>query len=127
MRITVEQARGFFVDPSQQIMGITPEKLPEAGFEYWAQGAVCWAFHLAPWPGVWMAHFAMKPEGWGRSVEDARAVLCEFWAEKKPGRLIGWTPASNRAALAFTRRLGAVRDGVLPMPDGEIIMQGWAP
>lgn len=126
MRITVDEARAFFADPSQQIMGATPDKLPGDPVEYWARGDVCWIFHQAFWPGVWMAHFAMKPEGRGRSTEDAKAVLHEFWNEKQPLRLIGWTPASNRAALAFTRRVGAVRDGVLPLPDGEIIMQGWA-
>lgn len=127
MRISVEEAREYFADPSQRPLGIDPADLPAEGFEYWAIGPVCWIFHPAPWPGIWMSHFAVKPEGRGHAVEAAKAIAHEFWAEKKPVRLIGWTPERNRAALAFTRRIGAVRDGVMPTPTGNIIMQGWVP
>lgn len=74
-----------------------------------------------------MSHFAVKPEGRGHAVEASKAILNAFWTARQPVRLIGWTPEKYRAALAFTRRVGAVVDGVIPTPDGSIIMQGWVP
>lgn len=127
MKITVEEAREFFSHPSQQLLDITPDALPDEGFEYWAQGLVCGVFHPMPWPGVWGAHYGVKPEGWGRLVVPARAVLQEFWAAHEPKRIVGWTPESNRAALAFARRLGFVVDGRMPLGSETIVMQGWAP
>lgn len=123
-RITIDAARAFFAHPSQHLL-ITPENLPGEGFEYWAQGPICAVFHLAPWPGVWMAHYGAKPEGWGHLTEPARAVLREFWGARQPERIIGWTHETNRAALAFARRIGFERDGEMHLPSGKIITQGW--
>lgn len=125
MQITVDEARAFFAHPSQHVFGITPDRLPEEGVEYWASGPVCGVFHLAPYPDVWMGHYAVKPEGWGKATEPAKAILRAFSEAKQAHRIIGWTPSSNRAALAFAKRLGFVVDGVMPLPEGEIIMQGW--
>lgn len=125
MRITVDEAREYFAHPSQQLYGVTPENLPGEPFEYWAKGGICGVFHPAPATGVWMVHFAAMPSEWGRLVEPSREVLRAFWDEKKPQRIVGWTPASLRAAVALSRRVGFVEDGRLPLPDGEIIMSGW--
>lgn len=126
MKITVDEAREYLRHKSQQIMGATPENLPSDGVKYYAHGPVCGMFHRTFWPGVWMAHYAVKPEGWGFLTTPARAVLNEFLEAEGPERIIGWTPESNRAAMAFARRLGFVEDGRMPLPGGAIIMQGWA-
>ena len=125
MRITVAAARAYFAHPSQQVFGITPDSLPDEPFEYWADGPICGVFHLAPFPNVWMLHFAAKPEGFGHLVEPSKRVLREFWNEKKPERIVGWTPARFSGAVALTRRVGFVEDGRLPLPSGEVIMSGW--
>lgn len=126
-RIGVEDARVYFAHPTQQEgCKVRPDDLP-AEFEYWAQGPVCGVFHTMPWPGVWQAHYGVKPEGWGHTREPALAVLRAFWAAHEPARIVGWTDESNRAALAFSRRLGFVVDGVMPTPNGNVILQGWQP
>jgi hypothetical protein len=124
MRISVDEARDYFAHPSQQLM-MVPEDLPE-GLEYWADGPICGVFHLALWPGVWMAHYGVKPEGWGRLDAHAKAILSEFWDAMSPVRIIGWTDSKNRRAVSFARRIGFVVDGRMPVPDGEIVMQGWS-
>ncbi|WP_386681820.1 hypothetical protein [Loktanella sp. R86503] len=126
-RITVDQARPFWADPSQHVMGSAPDTLPDEGFEYWADGPVCVVFHLALWPGVWMAHYGMKREGLGHYVEPAKRILHAFWAEKSPARIIGWTDASNRAAVAFAGRCGFTKDGEIPTDNGSVLMTGWRP
>lgn len=127
-RVTVEEAKPFFADKSQHFAGITPDRLPAGPeFQYWVSGPVCGIFHLAPWPDVWMGHYGVKPEGWGRTVGHGREILSAFWATEKPERIVGWTPESNRAALAFARRLGFEIDGEMDLPSGKIIMQGWTP
>lgn len=128
MKITVHEARAFFAHPSQLIQGLTsPDDLPEDGLTYYANGPICGAFHPMPWPGVWMAHYGVKPEGWGRLIQPAREILTRFAADHDAYRVVGWTLASNRAACAFARRLGFTEDGRMPSPDGEIIMTGWKP
>lgn len=127
MRITVDEARQYFAHPSQQVLGITPDNLPGDPFEYWADGPVCGVVHLAPFPGVWMVHVAVKPEGLGVAGKHALRLLHEFWNERKPQRLIGWTPRRFRHAVAMNRRIGFVEDGILPLPDGEVVMFGWRP
>jgi len=127
VKITVEQARDFFRHPSQQLGGIKPEYLPEEGFEYWAEGPVCGVFHKMPWPGVWGAHYGVDPAGWGRLLAPAKSVLRQFWDAHDCSRIIGWTPKSNRRAVAFARRLGFVVDGEMPAGDEIVVMQGWTP
>jgi hypothetical protein len=125
-RIGAAEARAYWAHPSQQIMGATPDALPDApAFQYWACGPVCGVFHPALWPGVWMAHHAALPEGRGRLVEPARAGLVAFWEAERPARIIGWTAEANRLAVAFARRLGFEVDGVLDLPAGRVLMQGW--
>lgn len=125
MRISVDAAREYFAHPSQQVFGITPDTLPDDPFEYWADGPVCSIVHMAPHPGVWMCHLTVKPEGWGKAIPHAKALLREFWEERQPKRLIGWTPSHLRAAVAFTRRVGFVEDGRMNLGDYEIIMSGY--
>lgn len=126
MRITVDEAREYFAHPSQQVFGIKPEYLPGDPFEYWADGPLCGVVHPSFWPRVWVVHFAAKPEGWGHVTEPAKRLLREFWEEKQPDRLIGWTPANLRGALALTRRVGFIEDGRLPLPGGDVVMSGWS-
>lgn len=125
MRITTDQAREYFADPSQHIMGITPESLPEADdFMWFARGDICVVFHLAPHPNIYMAHFAVKPEGRGKSDGDAKDILSHFWQTMSPDAIIGWTPAECRHAIAFAKRIGFRTDGFLA---GKIVMQSWRP
>lgn len=126
MRITRDQAKTYFTTKTQ-LRGLkSADDLPESGVEYRAIGPVLGLFHCAPWPRVWMGHFAVKPEGWGSTIAPAKQILIEFWEEVQPDRIIGWTDKSNRAALSFTRRLGFVVDGEMPLPGGHVILQGWA-
>jgi len=127
MQITVDQAREYFRDPSQQIHGNTPDELPVQGVEYWSEGDVCGIFHLAPWPRVWMAHYAVKPSAWGHTVMPARKILKDFWETGRTDKIIGWTPKGNRAALSLSRRIGFTKEGEMHLPDKTIIMQGWVP
>lgn len=121
MRISVAEARAFWAHPSQHRMGATPETLPEDGIEYWADGPVCLAFHAAPWPDVWMAHLAVKPDGWGQTQAPVLRVLRAFWTEKKPLRVVAWVEEENRLTLALARRCGFVDDGAFP----GVRMIGW--
>lgn len=101
-------------------MGLDPADLPE-WMEYRAQGNVCLCFHPAPWPDVWMVHLGVNPQGWGRLVEDATAILSAFWLETNPRRIVAWIEDDNRAAIAFARRCGFVTDGAFP----SVHMMGW--
>ena len=125
-RISAKAARPFWQDASQHVMGTHPDKLPDGdAFHYWVCGPICGVFHLSMWPGVWMAHYGVKPEGWGSLATPAKAILQAFWEDQKPERITGWTRADNRAALAFARRIGFVQDGILPLPGGDVVMSGW--
>jgi hypothetical protein len=122
-RITVDEAREYFSHPSQQKGAqITPDALPGDPFEYWACGGVCVVFHVALWPGIWMVHCGVKPEVWGRAVEPAREILSAFREARDPAQIIGWTEASNRAAVSFALRVGFRETGKMTMPDGAIVM-----
>lgn len=128
MKITVDEARAFFAHGSQQkASSITPDDLPADGVEYWACDGVCGLFHLSHWPGVWMAHYGVKPEAWGRTKEPALRVLSAFWAAKQPELIIGWTAETNRAAIAFARRLGFTQYGRMDLPSGSVVCQQWRP
>jgi len=126
VRIKAEAAREYFAHPSQQLHGLHPDHLTDA-FVFYANGPICGAFHQMPWPGLWMAHYGAKPEGWGSLVRPAREILTQFAADTGAFRVLGWTLATNRAACAFARRLGFVEDGRMPTPDGDVIMTGWQP
>ena len=121
-------ARPFFDHPTQRRgASVDPAELHDNGILYRACGPVCGAFHAAPWPGVWMAHYGVKPEAWGQARDPARAILRAFWDEMQPARIVGWTKESNRAAIAFARRIGFTVDGRLDLQGGAVIMQGWTP
>jgi len=126
LRISVDEAREYFRHPSQQKASIiTPDALPESGVIYYAHEGVCGCFHDAHWPGLVMAHYAVNPEVWGRTVEPARAILAQFWDDYRPEAILGWTAESNRKALSFARRIGFREYGRLDLPSGAVIKQEW--
>lgn len=127
-RITRDEAKAFFAHPSQQRGAkITPDALPDEGFQYWACGAVCGAFHAMPWPGVWGAHYGVKPDAWGHTKEPSLAILRAFSEAQRPALIVGWTDSRNRAAVAFARRIGFVETGRMALPDHQVIMQEFRP
>ena len=121
MRIPVEAARSYWAHRSQQIMGATPDALPDEGFEYWADGDVCLAFHQAHWPGVWMVHIAVRPQAWGSTQMPVQRLLRAFWHAKQPLRIVAWVQDSNRSTLALARRCGFADDGAF----AGVRMIGW--
>lgn len=124
-QISAKVAREFFRDKSQQI-GFLPEDIPEdQPLEFWTCGPICGVFAYGLWPGVWTAHYGVKPEGWGRLKEPATNVLSTFWESRDVHLITGWTPEANRAAIAFARRLGFFEYGRMPTPGGDVILQGW--
>jgi hypothetical protein len=127
-RIGVEAAREYWADASQLEDGITPDMIQGDGVQFWACGPICGGFRRGPWPGVLMADYGVKPEGWGRLAEPARAILDAVWREYKPNAIAGWTDSRKRAALAFSKRIGFRRCGEMALEDGAtIIMQEWRP
>jgi hypothetical protein len=125
MIISPGQAMEYFGLPCQRRASMLGGDLPVDGVEYWAKGPVCGAFHDAPWPGVIMGHFAVKPYAKGFAEEPARCILRAIWAHHNPARIVGWMKESNRAGLAFVRRLGFEIDGRMPMAQ-PVVMMGWA-
>lgn len=123
MKITRDEAREYFLHPSQQL-DITPDNLPGDPVQYWAEGGVCGVFHPSFWGGVWMAHYAVKPEAWGKAVSPARSVLNAFWQAEKPDLIIGWTDEKNRQALSFAKRLGFREIGTM---HNGVVTQEWTP
>lgn len=126
-QITAQQAREYWAHPSQWVGG-TPDQIPETGIAFWACGPICGAFRDGPWPGVLMADYGAKPEGWGRLTAPARAVLRAVWAAYEPQLIVGWTDSTNRAALAFNRRIGFRVTGEMTLANGDkITTQEWRP
>lgn len=114
-QLTVAEARPYFNHPTQLRGAMLHDvaDLPADGVEYRALGPVCGAFHRAPWPNAWFLHYGVLPEHWGRLVEPSRVILRDFAAEANVKLFIGWTPAGNRAAIAFAKRVGFVETGTL--------------
>ena len=126
MRITVEAARKFFLHPSQQVEGITPDNLPPEAI-YYAQGDVCLIFHGAPWHDTYFVHCAALPRGWGGLDDDTRAVLRQFAEDFSATRIVAWIPGKNRAVSAFANRVGFKRCGGIEMPDNTLEFWEWSP
>jgi hypothetical protein len=124
LKITAEQARPYFWHKSQLIGDGKVDDLHDDGFAYFATGGVCGMFHDLPWPGVIAGHFGVLREAWGAAVEPAREILHSVWVTYRPTRIVGWMIETNRAGLAFVRRLGFVVDGRMPLPE-PVIMMGW--
>lgn len=122
MKITAAEARAYFAHPSQQVLGATPETVPDEGLEYWADGPVCLIFHETAHPDVWMVHLAVKPDGWGHLVEPTRRLLAEFWQAKQPRHIAAWIEEHRTAAIAFARKVGLTEDGRFP----GTVMLGWS-
>jgi len=123
MRIKPALAKPFFDHKTQRKWAqISPDELPGDPFQYWAQEGVCGVFHPMPWPGIWMAHYGVLPDAWGHTKGPARAILKDFWDAEQPDLIIGWTEENNRAALAFSKRIGFTITG--RMASG-VIMQEW--
>lgn len=127
LRISVDEARAYFAHASQQKANCAPDSLPDEGFQYWADGGVCAVFHQAHWPGVWMAHYGVKPEAWGRTTSPAKAILTAFWQAQQPSLIIGWTNHDNRAALSFAKRIGFIETGRMVLDNETVIQQSWRP
>jgi hypothetical protein len=126
-QITAREARAFWAHPSQWIGG-TPDQIPETGVVYWACGPICGGFRDGPYPGVLLADYGAKPEGWGRLTEPARAILRAVWKAYEPQLILGLTESNNRAALAFNRRIGFAPTGLLTLASGQTLtLQGWRP
>lgn len=130
MKITVDEAREYFAHVSQQKASmITPDKLPENGVVYYAQGGVCLMFNDAHWPGVAMVHCAVNQDAHGAAVEPARAIIAEFIDDYQPQAIIAWLDEKNRAAIAYSRRVGFQDCGRFELPSGGVIQQefqAWA-
>lgn len=126
-QITVEEAREFFAHPSQLrgCMLESADDLPSEGVEYWSDGPICGAFHKAPWPGVWFAHYGVKPDGWGSLTAPAKHILTAFCEAVKATCVIGWTDAGNRPAIAFAKRIGFRETGSIDA--GRVITTEWRP
>lgn len=124
MRILADDARAFFAHPSQCVYDLDPANLHDNGLIYYAQGNVCGVFNGPQVPGVYFGHYAVKPEGWGKSDDDALAVLNAFARDAGARAIVGWTDTGNRAALFFAKRLGFENRGeVIP----GITEQVWRP
>ena len=125
MEITVDEARAYFAHSTQLKASLlsSPDDLPETGVVYYATGGVCICFHDAHWPGVVMAHCAVLPEAWGSTVPAGKDILRQFTEDHSPQAIIGWIAETNRAALAFARRLGFEEYGRLELPSGAVIKQ----
>lgn len=121
-RISVSAAREFFVHPSQQTFGATPDNLPGDPFLYYASGPFCGVAHPGPLRAVWIVDYAVKPEGWGHLVEHARNVLRLHWSLHNPASLMGFTRTDLRPALAFMRRVGFVPVGTVTAENGDFVI-----
>jgi hypothetical protein len=127
-QITAHEARPFFDHPSQRRGGmLDPEALHDNGLVYFANGFVCLAFHTAFWPGVHMVHIGVQPEGWGRIEGVTLGLLRQFCSASGAVRLVAWISATNRAVIAFARRIGFVSEGAMTLPDGRVEFYGWGP
>jgi RimJ/RimL family protein N-acetyltransferase len=126
MKIIANEARQYFLHPSQNKSELDPAELHDAGIEYRAEDGVCLAFHGSMWPDVWSVHIGTTPDMWGRLDAIVMRLLRGFFAEMKALRIVAWVPRANCAVHALARRVGFVIDGVLPLADNEITMIGWA-
>lgn len=126
-QVTAAKARAWFEHPSQLAAnGLdSADQLPDEGCEYWACGDICALFHRQHWPDVWGVHCGVKPEGWGKLAQPALAILRAFQAYHEPSLICAWSKESNRAILAFNRRIGFKIHGYMPTPDGRVVLQHW--
>jgi len=126
LQINVDEARPYWAHPSQHVMGSHPDNLPDH-LEYWANGPVCLAFHRMPWPAVWMVHCGVKRDGLGQYVDPARRILRAFADHTEAELITSWTAQSNRAVLAFAKRVGFTVDGELSTKSNPLVMSSWRP
>lgn len=106
---------------------VHPDQLTDDGFEYYALDGVCGVFHPAMWWGLYMAHYGVLPSAWGRTTEPGKAILRQFWEDRQPEKIIGWTDSRNRAALSYARRLGFREYARLKLSESTIVQQEWTP
>ena len=124
MRIDAERAKEYFKDPSQRIGGLDPDAFHDDGLLFYASGPVCVIAHYGFEPDVFMVHYGVKPEGLGKYDTHMESLLVELWEDQKAALIIGWTPESNRKALAIAKRVGFKVTGYLDLKD-RIVMQEW--
>lgn len=119
------EAREWLKHPSQQAMGISSDsEFPEEFVKFYKCGGIIGLCHPFQWPDVWSVHCIVNPEEWGRIVDPAKAMLHVAWKEHKPEAFVALTQETNRATLAFNRRLGFVQHGKLPLSTG-VVFQSW--
>ena len=116
MKITATEAKPFFEHKSQRAR-FAPDDLHDNGLLFYADGPVCGVGHYGFESGVWMVHYGMKREGLGRYDKHIMNVLNEFWDDVDAKLIIGWTPESNRLALAIAKRAGFRITGFLDLED----------
>lgn len=124
-QVLAAEAQEWFRHPSQ-CKGFDPADLHDDGLEYWVDGPVCGMFRDFSWPRVLDVHCGVKPEGWGRTVPHAQAILHAVWDHHQPDLIVALTHESNRATLFFNRRIGFKVIGTMPTPE-PVIIQGWKP
>lgn len=124
MRIPLEEARAYWMHPTQHSMGFTGNDLPDWA-DYWADSGVCIMAHRSFWPGIVAVHIGVLPEAWGNTVEPTEKLLREIWRDANPTRIIAHVHESNRLACRLCRKVGAEIDGRTPIPGGSVIQYGW--
>lgn len=123
--ISPEDASVYFADKSQQLFGISPDALPGAPFEYWADGPLLGIFYPGPVIGVWMVHLAAKPSGYGHLVPRAHNILRDFSEQRGYPTVMGWTPSRLRAAIALAKRVGFKVMGEFKAAGEEFTVTTW--
>ena len=126
-QLTRSEALEYWQDPSQQLYGLKLEDLPEPdeNFAYFGVNNLAALVHASFWPGVYMFHIGVKPEGRGRLKEESFELLYGVTDFYDAERLTTWVPSENRAANAMAIRTGLTLDGKLKLKNMYINMYGW--
>jgi hypothetical protein len=125
-QLTRQEAVEYWGDPSQQLYGLTLEDLPEPGFmQYFAVNNLAAMVHASWWPGVYMFHIGVKPEGRGNLREESLELLNGVTDYYGAQALTTWVPSDNRAARAMAVRTGLTLDGVTRLNNLDLYLFSW--
>lgn len=126
--LTLDEAKLFWSDPSQQVMGLNIDELPEpgetTGITYASDGPLAVLLHKSFWPDIWMFHIGVKPEGWGKLRDHAEQLIRDVFVYTGAIRLTTWVHEPNRATVAMARRHKFDLDGRMPAVGGDVLMFG---